>query len=147
MNENVPANQESTNQPSISVRKVAILGTFCFSLVKTVFMHFERPLLQRHSVISPILFYFILFKMSIYIPFTHTSPHFYAFTHFTLHLFCIYISAPRGIAMYNLANLLQGFVHVRVFLALGKRVERAITRSRVRVPSYYQLDVTGLLVP
>ena len=49
--------------------------------------------------------------------------------------------------MYNLANLPQGFVHVRAFLALGKRVEREITRSRVRVLSDYQLDVTGLLVP
>ena len=34
--------------------------------------------------------------MSISIPFTHTSPHFYAFKHFTLHLFCIYISSTRN---------------------------------------------------
>ena len=33
---------------------------------------------------------------SISIPFTHTSPHFYAFTHFTLQLFCIYISSTRN---------------------------------------------------
>lgn len=59
MNENVPANEESTNQPSISVWNVANLGTFCFSLVNTFFMHFERPFLQRHSVISCILSYFI----------------------------------------------------------------------------------------
>lgn len=34
--------------------------------------------------------------MSISIPFTHTPPHFYAFTHFILHLFCIYISSTRN---------------------------------------------------
>ena len=145
MNENVPTNQESTNQPSISVRNVANLGTFCFSLVKTVFLHFERPLLQRYSVISRILLYFIqnvyFYTFHAYFAPIFTLLHILPYTYF------VYISAPRGIAMSNLANLPQGFVHVRAFLALGKRVKREITRSRVRVPSDYQLDVTGLLVP
>ena len=92
MNENVPANQENTKQPSIFVRNVENLGTFCFSAVNTVFMHFERPFLQRHS---------------ISIPFTHTSPHFYAFTHFTSHLFCIYVSSMRNIFL-SLMMLLNG---------------------------------------
>ena len=59
MNENVPANQQKY-KPTVNFREeCSDLGTFCVSLVKIVFMHFERPFLQRHSVISRILSYFI----------------------------------------------------------------------------------------
>ena len=90
MNENVPANQESTNQPSISVRNVANLGTFCFSLVKTVFMHFERP-----SVISRILLYFIQ-NVYFYTFHAHSAPFLRFYTFYLTPILYIYISSTRN---------------------------------------------------
>ena len=95
MNENVPANQESTNQPSISVRNVAILGTFCFSLVKTVFMHFERPVLQIHSVISRILLYFIQ-NVYFYTFHAYFAPFLRFYTFYLTPISYIYISSTRN---------------------------------------------------
>ena len=75
--------QESSSLPSIPAKPECseFLDLQCFLLfLETIFMYFKRPFIQRHSVVRPLYYNYLIF---ISTPFIHISHHFYAFTHFT----------------------------------------------------------------